>query len=332
MYFTIILLTTVGALITYKGMTALSLLEKVHATGVFQPRANVLPLVGGSADLSVITRSINYLLLIWPAFFFGVLISATVQAFAPSRWLARALGGGRFSSQLVAGLAGTPLMLCSCCVAPIFTGVYERSRCLGPSLTLMLAAPSLNPVALTLTFMLFDGRIAAARLVMSLMGVFLIGLAIERLLDLKQLACPPRRSAEMEDSGTPSVTAFLRTCAQVAARTVPSLIAGVMISMVIAQWLPMNAFSSPNLRVALIVIVALIATLLALPTFFELPLAAILLATGAPAGAAVAMLIAGPAVNLPSLLTVARSTSWKVAMAAATAVWLLAVAGGLMVG
>jgi len=49
-------------------------------------------------------------------------------------------------------LAGAPLMLCSCCVAPIFTGVYERSARLGPSLGLMLAAPALNPAALILTF------------------------------------------------------------------------------------------------------------------------------------------------------------------------------------
>ncbi len=49
------------------------------------------------------------------------------------------------------------------------------------------------------------------------------------------------------------------------------------------------------------------------------------------AGAAVAMLIAGPAINLPSLFTIARSTNWKVAGSVALTIFVLAVAGGLLV-
>jgi hypothetical protein len=80
-----------------------------------------------------------------------------------------------------------------------------------------------------------------------------------------------------------------------------------------------------------IIVVAAVAVPLALPTFFEIPLALILLASGTPVGAAVAMLIAGPAINLPSLLTIARSTNWKVAMTVAGVVMMLAIAGGLLV-
>src|SRR2546426_9290983 len=34
--------------------------------------------------------------------------------------------GGPVRRQVAAGLAGTPLMLCSCCITPIFQSVYER--------------------------------------------------------------------------------------------------------------------------------------------------------------------------------------------------------------
>jgi uncharacterized membrane protein YraQ (UPF0718 family) len=44
-----------------------------------------------------------------------------------------------------------------------------------------------------------------------------------------------------------------------------------------------------------------------------------------------ALLIAGPAVNLPSLLTIIRSTSWKVAAVVAASVWLIAVVSGILV-
>ena len=70
-------------------------------------------------------------------------------------------------------------------------------------------------------------------------------------------------------------------------------------------------------RISVIVIVALIAVLLTLPSMFEIPLALSVLAAGGPAGAAAALLFAGPAINLPSLLVIGRYSSWKVAAGAA---------------
>jgi hypothetical protein len=68
-----------------------------------------------------------------------------------------------------------------------------------------------------------------------------------------------------------------------------------------------------------------------MPTFFEIPLALLLLAAGMPAGAAVALLVAGPATNLPSLFTVARSTGWRAPALVGLTVWALASAAGLLV-
>ncbi len=153
-YFVLPVLVIVGALIAYKSSAALSVIGKVSVTGVFIPRGSVIPRVGAS-DAGVLTRTLNYFLLIWPALVFGILISGAVSTFVSPQWLSRLLGARSLRSQVIAGLAGAPLMLCSCCVAPIFTGVYERSARLGPSIGLMLAAPALNPAALILTFMLF---------------------------------------------------------------------------------------------------------------------------------------------------------------------------------
>jgi uncharacterized membrane protein YraQ (UPF0718 family) len=96
-------------------------------------------------------------------------------------------------------------------------------------------------------------------------------------------------------------------------------------------WLPFGALASSRGQLVATIIVALIALPLAMPTFFEIPLALLLLSAGAPAGAAVAMMIAGPAINVPSLFTIARSTNWKVAGAVAFSVFLLAVLAGIVV-
>jgi uncharacterized membrane protein YraQ (UPF0718 family) len=220
-------------------------------------------------------------------------------------------------------------MLCSCCAAPIFTGVYERSARLGPSLGLMLAAPALNPAALILTFMLFDYRIGTVRLGAGIAAVFFTGMIADRMFT------GIRVSRDMDDwqaeARWSDLLHFLRACARVAVRLIPVIIIGVLASMLIAQMLPVRTFDSGVAKFLAIVVVAAIAVPLALPTFFEIPLALILLGSGAPAGAAVALLIAGPSVNLPSLLTITRSTNWKVAVLVAASVWILAVAGGVFV-
>jgi uncharacterized membrane protein YraQ (UPF0718 family) len=327
-YFALPTLLIIGALIAYKSSAALAVIGKVSVTGVFIPRGDVIPLVGGS-EASVLVRTLNYFLVIWPALFFGILISAAVTTFVSPRWLVRVLGKGSLRGQIIAGAAGAPLMLCSCCVAPIFKGVYERSARLGPSLALMLAAPALNPAALILTFMLFDYKVAGTRVAASVAAVLFTGALAEKLFDKTRIAC------ELDDvsqnlSSRQLLLRFVRSCSQVALRLVPVIIIGVLASMIIAQWLPTSAFTSPGARLLAVIVVASIAIPLALPTFFEIPLAFVLLAAGAPVGAALALLIAGPAINLPSLLTIMRSTSWKVAAVVAASVWAIAVVSGIL--
>ena len=318
----------VGSLIAYKSSAALAVIGKVSATGVFTPRGNIVPRVGASGA-GVVTRTLNYFLVIWPALLFGILISAAVSTFVSPRWLQSLFGKRSLRSQAIAGLAGAPLMLCSCCVAPLFTGVYERSARLGPSLALMLAAPALNPAALILTFMLFDYKVGMVRLGAAITAVLFTGMIADKLLGTTAVSCD---KDDWQAAARPAdFVHFLRACARVAVRLLPMIIVGVLLSMFIAQFVPAGAYNSTAAKVLAIIVVASVAVPLALPTFFEIPLALILLGAGAPAGAAVALLIAGPAINLPSLLTIARSTNWKVAVTVAAFVMMLAIGGGLLV-
>ena len=331
-YSTLLLLAIVGCLFAYKGQASLGVVAHVGATGAFQPRNDVVPIGPVLPQLDVLTRTLNYFAVVWPALLFGILISAAVRAYASPRWLVSRLESRSSRTQLVAGLAGVPLMLCSCCVAPIFTSVYERSSRLGPSLAIMFAAPSLNPAALVLTFMLFQPRLAVARLAMGIMLVFLGATVPGKLLavppGIPAAVWPPRPEKSLKEL----THRFLYSLLHVAWRTVPALGVGVMLSMIGAEWLPMNLWVLPGAVFATIVIVASMAVPLALPTFFEIPLALTLLAAGAPNGAAAAVLFAGPAINLPSLFAMARATNWKVAATVACTVWLLAVLGGSLVG
>ncbi|MBV8858468.1 MAG: permease [Acidobacteria bacterium] len=318
----LLLLVTVGGLLAYKATGSLAVIGKVQATGALKPRFDLL--AAGAFE-----RTLSYFNAVWPALLFGVLIGGAVRAFVSPRWLAGLFGGGRVRSQVVAGLAGAPLMLCSCCVAPVFTSVYERSSRLAPSLALMLAAPSLNPAALFLTFLLFGGKLGALRLLAAAACVLLTGVLAERVFKLDPAACPAVEVSGQTGGVASLFVSFVRSCLKVAVQTVPLIVAGVFLSMLVARWLPVGWSGSGPAQVLAVLVVAAVAVLLALPTFFEIPLAFLLLGAGMPAGAAVALLVAGPATNLPSLLTVGRSTGWRVPLLVGVSVWTLATAAGL---
>lgn len=97
---------------------------------------------------------------------------------------------------------------------------------------------------------------------------------------------------------------------------------------------PHTSFSRKHQRLAAVLtigIVAAVAVLIALPTFFEIPLALLLLQVGAPEGAALALLFAGPIVNLPSLLVLANDgETRRVSGALALGIFALAFGGGLL--
>lgn len=327
-------LVLVGGLVVYKSTGALRQVERVSVTGSLAPRAAAFEADSTTLAVRVAAKTLNYLDAVWPALVFGVLISAAVRAFTPVAALARLFDRGRFRSQLAGGASGAPLMLCSCCVAPIFSSVYERSRRLAPSLALMIAAPALNPAALILTFLLFPADVAWARLGMSLAAVFVGTALVVRLAGkVRDGALRLQSTREIGDEPRGSdVVRFVTACGHVAVRTVPVVMLGVVVAVLLTEGVRLDAGVLPSASLWAIAVTAAIAVPVALPTFSEIPLAATLMAAGAPAGAAAALLFVGPAVNLPSLFTVGQVAGWKTALLIASMVWLVAVAGGLVVG
>lgn len=328
----LVLLGLVGALVTYKASGSLAKIAKAQAAHTLEPRAEAVASTELPALARPFVRTFNYLAIVWPALVFGVLIGAAVRALIPSAWVGKLFGASRVRSQLVGGLAGAPLMLCSCCVAPVFAAIHERTKQAGPTGALLLASPSLNPAALALTFLLFTPQMATARLVMAALLVFGVSALAARYVE--EGAGEPTR-CPLELSARPGAAGFLasfgREAWQLAKTTLPMIVGGVLLSALLVSVVPLERLGEPPLRVASILLVAVVSVPLALPTFAEIPLALGLLAAGAPAGAAVALLVAGPAINLPSLLTISRMTTPRYAAALAAGTFLVALAGGLLV-
>jgi len=224
---------------------------------------------------------------------------------------------------VAAGLAGTPLMLCSCCITPIFQSVYERGARLGSALAVMLASPGLNPAALLLTAILFPPSLAVARIAAVLVAVFGLAPLVERTVGAGLVVADGRFAPLAADDSPRSlketVARFAGALGYLTVRTVPLVLGGVLLSSPI---LPVSLKLSTGGTPLVVAFVAAVAVLVALPTFFEIPLAMLFLGLGSP-GAAAAMLVAGPIVNLPSLLVlgVRRVRGWRWPWRSASGCW-----------
>ncbi len=313
---------SVAGLFFYKWSAALRTLHDVRATGVLHKSSTVL------TDGGTLASTIRYFGMVGPALLLGITIGAAVRAGISERWVRKLIGGAGARSIATAGLIGAPLMLCSCCVTPVTTGLRERGARLGPALALMMSSPGLNPAALTLTFLLFPLRIGALRLVAAALLVFGLSTLIDRFASDRRLTEPQAELVEPPGDLGGFSRQFLRSFARLALLTLPLIAVGVLAS---AMLVPHAASLGANGGIVTTAVVAVIAALFALPTFLEIPLALILLQLGAP-GAALAMLVAGPIVNLPSLLVVGREAGPRVAIGLALGVVSVAFVAGLGAG
>jgi len=316
-------------LVSYKGTAGIRRISQARTNGTL--KLSTFQISRGAAATSALRSAIAYLEIVWPALIFGILISAALRTSLSRTPLHPIFEGGTARDQVAAALAGAPLMLCSCCVAPIFLAIYQRTRRLGPALGLTLASPSLNPVSLTLSFILFPWRIAGARLAMALILVLLGCVLVARITRPQLLAAAASTTTSGKDTWAGLLGSYGKSVVNVSLRTVPLILVGIWASLLIMAALPLSR-AVAGTRVIAIIVVALFAVLLTLPSLFEIPLAVSVLAMGGPAGPAAALLFAGPAINLPSLLVIGRYSSWKVALALAIVVWAIAAGGGLLLG
>jgi len=316
-----LLAATLGGLFYYKWGGALRAVNGAQANGKLSVSPDLI-LQGG-----VLTSTLHYFQRVWIALVYGVVIGAVVRALVSPKWVASLLAGKGARPTLVGAVAGSPLMLCSCCVTPVFTGACERGAAMGPALSLMLASPGLNVAALALTFMLLPPQLGVIRLVGAGLIVFALAPAIGKVFggDLRRPTTTPAEEDFPMNWQAVGVR-LAKSLGYMVLVTVPLVFAGVLIS----AWLLPSVTSMPSYGAALAVVgVALVSTAVALPTFFEIPIALLLLQLGAPPGAAAALLIAGPIVNLPSLFVLARESKVRVAASVAAGVLVVAVLGGL---
>jgi uncharacterized membrane protein YraQ (UPF0718 family) len=109
------------------------------------------------------------------------LISILRTFFSPERNRAL-LGGKRVGvGNVLAALLGIVTPFCSCSAVPLFIGFVESGIPLGVTFSFLIAAPTINEVAIVLLFGLFGWKVAGLYIVSGLVIAIAAGLVIGRM-------------------------------------------------------------------------------------------------------------------------------------------------------
>ena len=109
------------------------------------------------------------------------LIGIVRTFFSPER--SRALLGGKREGigNVLAAMLGIVTPFCSCSAVPLFIGFVESGIPLGVTFSFLIAAPTINEVALVLLFGLFGWKVAGLYVISGLTIAVIAGMVIGRL-------------------------------------------------------------------------------------------------------------------------------------------------------
>lgn len=282
---------------------------------------------------------IDYIKHSWLCLLLAFIAAGALQEFAPREKVIKLMGSGRgFIPYAVAGMGGPLLSMCSCSIIPLFGGFYVRGAGLGPSITFLLTAPAFNPAAILLTLGLLGWKFAVARIIVAVTSGILVGYITEKVFKNR---IPPPKSIHIkaEPEGMPQeklnfgkrLVDMLFYSWEFVKLVLPLILLGVVAAGLVKVFLPAS-FTIKYLGNGIlpVMLASAIGVFMYTPTLVEIPFIRGLLESGMGTGAALAFLLTGPALSLPSMLGVCKIIKPKVVVLYATLMWICGTIAGLV--
>lgn len=275
--------------------------------------------------------TLDYFTLVWKAALVAVVVAALIDSLVPRRWLLGVMTRRtRFGQSAVAGALALPGMMCTCCAAPITVGLRRRGAPTAASVAYWLGNPLLNPAVIVFLLLVLPWQYAAVRVVLG--GVLVLGVSalVGRVVDGAGAAPPPPAAALDPQSWRALPGSFARSLLRLLVVLVPEYAIVVFLTGAVSGWLSDFPGLSAQLGTAAVLAAAVAGAMLVVPTGGEIPVVAAVAASGAGLGVAGALLVALPALSLPSVVMVGRALSWRVTGLVVAAVVAAAVVAGAL--
>lgn len=253
--------------------------------------------------LHIINEMSPYLLL-------GFFLAGLMHAFIPGQYYTRHLAAPNFTSVVKAALFGIPLPLCSCGVIPTAMSLRKEGASKGAVASFLIATPQTGVDSIIATFSLMGLPFAVVRPLAALLTAVFGGAMVNAFSDSAAGHADNRVGEEKSEQKTlykkmksALSYAFVEMMEDIGKWLVIGLVvAGLITVFVPDTWFAM--FKGNTLASMLLVLV--IAVPMYLCATGSIPIAVALMIKGLTPGAALVLLMAGPACNMASILVVRK--------------------------
>lgn len=268
-----------------------------------------------SSFLMVINEMSPFLLL-------GFLIAGILHVFVPKKFYSRYLSRDNKFSVIYAALLGIPLPLCSCGVIPTAIGLKNEGASKGAVASFLIATPQTGIDSILATFSLMGLGFAIVRPVAALVTGICGGFLVNRIVRDDNVPAVSERFCRVEKGNRiwrVFKYAYFDMIQDIGLRLMIGLLLAALINIAVPDEFFLTFGNHPLLQMLVILVIAV-------PMYIcstgSIPVAAALMMKGLSPGAALVMLMAGPAVNLASILVVRKSLGRRF-----TWVYLLTIVG-----
>ncbi|MCR5535328.1 MAG: SO_0444 family Cu/Zn efflux transporter [Bacteroidaceae bacterium] len=251
-----------------------------------------------------------------PYLLLGFLLAGIMHEFLPSTLYTNHLGKNNFRSVFLSALFGVPLPLCSCGVIPTAMGLRREGASKGATVSFLIATPQTGVDSIIATYSLMGLPFAIIRPIAALLTAILGGTLVNRIdPPLTPPVMEGNRQSSKEKSDDRNFSLFTLHSSLKKAFTyafvemmedigkwlvIGLIVAGIITAAVPNSWF--TAFQGNTLYSILFVL------LFSIPMYLcatgSIPIALALMMKGLTPGAALVLLMAGPASNVASILII----------------------------
>ena len=246
-----------------------------------------------------------------PYLLLGFFLAGVMHAFVPQTLYRRYLGGSSFRSILNATLLGIPLPLCSCGVIPTAMSLRKEGASRGATVSFLISTPQTGVDSIIATYSLMGLPFALLRplvaLVTSLMGGCLVNkfdsndpVPVENVAPYVTQEAPKSFLQKIKSAFRYAFVEMMQDIGR-------WLLLGLVVAGLITVFVPDSFFAffagKPLLSMLLVLAFAIPMYLCATGS---IPIAVALMLKGLSPGTALVLLMAGPAVNVASMLVISK--------------------------
>ncbi|MEA3461756.1 MAG: permease, partial [Bacteroidota bacterium] len=241
-----------------------------------------------------------------PYLLLGFLFAGILRVVFPRQIITRYMGQNNFRSVFNASLLGVPMPLCSCGVLPAGIGFYRSGASRGPTISFLISTPQTGVDSILATYSLLGLPLAIIRPVVAFLTGILGGV----------LGNASERNGKEEDRSSTSEEHYERSVKELFRYGFVELIQDIskwlVIGMLVAAFLsvliPGDFFTSTisSEYLAMLLMIAASVPLYICATG-SIPIAAVLLMKGLAPGAALVLLMAGPATNIATMAVIGNT-------------------------